>query len=155
MFENEKIEKRLTKSFILVSFITAVAAVVGVIALAVVAFRYSRALTNYGFAQGDIGMAMFEFADVRSSLRATIGYDDEDAINTVKEQHENAKNEFEIHFAEVEKTIVSKSGRETYDEIANKLPEYWELDTRIMEIGATTDREKCREAQTIAHHPRY
>lgn len=150
MFENEKIEKRLTKSFILVSLITAVAAVVGVIALAVVAFRYSNALKNYGFAQGDIGMAMFEFADVRSSLRATIGYDDEDAINTVKEQHENAKNEFEIHFAEVEKTIVSKSGRETYDEIVNKLPEYWELDTRIMEIGATTDREKCREAQTIA-----
>ena len=74
MFKDEKIEKKLTKSFLMVSLITAVSAVIGLIALVVVANRYSYALKNFGFAQGDIGKAMFEFADVRSSLRATIGY---------------------------------------------------------------------------------
>ena len=90
MFQNERIEKRLTKSFILVSLITAVSAVVGLIALIVMVNRYSYALTNFGFAQGDIGKAMFEFADVRSSLRAAIGYDDQDAIDLVVPQHKDS-----------------------------------------------------------------
>ena len=57
MFNQEKIEKRLTKSFVMISAISAVAAIVGLIAMIVVAARYSYALTNFGFAQGDIGKA--------------------------------------------------------------------------------------------------
>ena len=115
MFNNERLEKRLSKSFWLVSMISAVAAIVGLIAVILVAARYSYALTNFGFAQGDIGKALFEFADVRSSLRASIGYVDEDAINNVVKQHEENKRLFEEYFAQVEKTIVSEEGRETYD----------------------------------------
>lgn len=150
MFKDEKIEKKLTKSFLMVSLITAISAVLGLIALVVVANRYSYALTNFGFAQGDIGKAMFEFADVRSSLRAVIGYDDQDAIDTVMQQHTDAVAAFEKNFAEVENTIVSEAGRKTYDEIKAQLEEYWQIDARIIEIGNTTDREQCRQAQEIA-----
>uniref|UniRef100_N2A075 X-X-X-Leu-X-X-Gly heptad repeats protein n=1 Tax=Eubacterium plexicaudatum ASF492 TaxID=1235802 RepID=N2A075_9FIRM len=150
MFKDEKIEKKLTKSFLMVSLITAISAVLGLVALVVVSNRYSYALKNFGFAQGDIGKTMFEFADVRSSLRATIGYDDPDAIATVQQQHKDAIAAFEVNFAEVENTIVSEAGRQTYDEIKAELEEYWKLDTEIMEIGATTDRELCKEAQEIA-----
>lgn len=150
MLKDEKIEKKLKKSFLMVSLITAVSAVLGLIALIVVSNRYSYALTNFGFAQGDIGKAMFEFADVRSSLRAVIGYDDEDAIQTVLQQHEDAIAAFETNFAEVEKTIVSEAGRTTYDEIKAELEEYWALDTQIIETGATTDRVQCKQAQDIA-----
>ena len=69
----ESIEKSLTKYVFKVSTKAAAAAVLGVIALIVIAGRYSYALKNFGFAQGDIGKAMFEFADLRSSLRAAIG----------------------------------------------------------------------------------
>lgn len=148
--KDERIEKKLTKSFLTVSLITAISAVLGLIALIVVANRYSYALTNFGFAQGDIGKAMFEFADVRSSLRAIIGYDDEDAIASVLQQHEESIAAFEQNFAEIEKTIVSKSGRETYDKIKAELDNYWELDTKIIDIGATTDRTLCRQAQDLA-----
>lgn len=144
------IEKRLTKSFAKVSAITVVVALLGLIAVLVVSNRYSYALHNYGFAQGDIGMAMFEFADVRSSLRAAIGYDDPDAIAAVVEQHAKSKAAFEENFALVEKTIVSDDGRETYDEIKAELEQYWELDQKIMDIGATTDRVLCRQAQELA-----
>lgn len=150
MLKDEKIEKKLTRSFLLVSLITAISALLGLIALIVSANRYSYALKNYGFAQGDIGKAMFEFADVRSSLRATIGYDDEEAIKQVVQQHENAIAAFNENFDLVEKTLVSKSGRETYDAIKSELENYWALDTRIMELGATTDRERCRQAQDLA-----
>lgn len=150
MHRKEKMEKKLVRSFFNVSTITAVAAVVGLIAIIVISNRYSYALKNFGFAQGDIGKAMFEFADIRSSLRAAIGYDDEDAIAMVVQQHEESKIAFEEAMQEVEKTIVSADGRATYDAIQAELDDYWKLDTEIMELGATTDRELCRQAQEIA-----
>lgn len=144
------IEKRLTKSFAKVSAITVAVALLGLIAVLVVSNRYSHALHNYGFAQGDIGKTMFEFADLRSSLRAAIGYDDPDAIAAVVEQHEQSKAAFEKNFALIENTIVSAEGRKTYDEIKAELETYWKLDQEIMDIGATTDRELCKQAQDIA-----
>ena len=150
MNKKETIEKKLTASFFKVSTITAAAAVLGVIAIIIISSRYSHALRNFGFAQGDIGKAMFEFADIRSSLRAAIGYDNEEAINTVVKQHEENITQFNEYFAKVEETIVSSEGRETYDAIKQELNTYWELDTKIMDLGATTDRAKCVQAQEIA-----
>ena len=112
MFNKERIEKRLVKSFRMVSAIAAVAALVGLIALLVVSNRYSYALHNFGFAQGDIGKAMFEFADARSSLRAAIGYDDAEAITSVVEQHAENKKLFTEYFGQVENSIVSEEGRQ-------------------------------------------
>lgn len=148
--KKEMIEKKLTYSFFNISAITALAAILGLVALIIISTRYSHALQYFGFAQGDIGKAMFEFADIRSSLRAAIGYDDQDAIDEVVKQHDDKKLIFEKNLAEVEKTIVSKSGRETYDEINAELGDYWDLDARIMSLGANTDREKCRQAQELA-----
>lgn len=150
MKKKENIEKKLTSSFFKVASIAATAAIVGLIALIVISNRYSYALTNFGFAQGDIGKALFEFADARSSLRGTIGYDDADAIATLVKQHEEGKAKFTEYFAQVEKTIVSTDGRKTYDEIKSELDEYWKLDAEIMELGATTDREICAQAQERA-----
>lgn len=150
MNERDSIEKKLTRSFFKVASIMAIVSLMALIALIVISNRYSYALKNYGFAQGDIGKAMFEFADSRSSLRAAIGYDDEEAITTVVQQHNENKNKFKEYFAVVENTIVSEDGRETYNEISSELDAYWALDQKIMELGATTDRELCKQAQDIA-----
>lgn len=146
----ENIEKRLTRSFFKIATIMAAVVALTLISLVVISTRYSYALKNFGFAQGDIGTAMFEFADIRSSLRAAIGYDDTEAIETVVAQHSELKASFEESFAKIENTIVSKSGRATYEEIKSELDTYWELDSKIMELGATTDRELCKQAQDIA-----
>lgn len=150
MDKKENIEKKLTYSFFRVSTITAAAALLALIALLVISNRYSYALTNFGFAQGDIGKAMFEFADIRSSLRAAIGYDDEDAIATVVKQHDDKKVIFEQCFAQVEKTIVSEDGRVTYDAIKAELDAYWKLDAEILALGATTDTVAAQQAQDMA-----
>lgn len=150
MNEHDSIERKLTGSFFKVASIMAAVAILGFIALIVISNRYSYALKNFGFAQGDIGKAMFEFADSRSSLRAAIGYDEPDAITAVVEQHSQNRVLFEQYFAEIENTIVSEDGRKTYDEISSELDTYWKLDQQIMDLGATTDRELCKQAQDIA-----
>ncbi len=74
MGNNVRIEQRLTKTFIRVVIIAAIAAVVALVALGVAVNQYSFALTHYGFAQGDIGHVMVSFADARSATRGVIGY---------------------------------------------------------------------------------
>ncbi len=150
MNKKENIEKKLTTSIFKVSSIIAGSALLALIALIIISNRYSYALQNFGFAQGDIGKAMFEFADIRSSLRAAIGYDDQDAIDAVVKQHDDKMVVFAEYFRQIEKTIVSDDGRKTYDEIKSELDSYWALDQRIMELGATTDRELCAQAQELA-----
>ena len=130
--------------------IAAGAALFGLIVMLILSWRYSYALTNFGFAQGDIGTAMFEFADIRSSLRATIGYDNQEAIDEVVQQHTDMIAAFERSFAKIEDTIVSEDGRANYDQIEQDLKTYWELDDKIMRLGATTDREYCKLAQEMA-----
>lgn len=150
MLEKGKIEKRLVRAFFNVTSITALAAVIAFIAVLFISARYNYALHNFGFAQGDIGKAMFEFADLRSSLRATIGYDNQEAIDEVVNQHDEMKTAFEKSFATVKDTVVSKDGKQAYEEITAELEKYMELDARIMELGATTDRERCKQAQELA-----
>lgn len=150
MNKKENIEKKLTTSIFKVSSIIAGSALLALIALIIISNRYSYALQNFGFAQGDIGKAMFEFADIRSSLRAAIGYDDQDAIDAVVKQHDDKMVVFDEYFRQIENTIVSDDGRKTYDEIKSELDAYWALDQRIMELGATTDRELCVQAQDLA-----
>ncbi len=150
MLKNDKIEKRLSKSFVIVSTITSIAAIIGLITMIVLSNRYSYALTKFGFAQGDIGKAMFEFAEVRSSLRAAIGYDEEDVINSLVKQHDENKATFNEYIKVVEETIVADEARETYAEINAELAEYWKIEQDILTLGATTDRALCRQAQEMA-----
>lgn len=146
---NTGIEKKLTSSIIKVAMMAAVAAVVGVIALIVISNRYSNALEVYGFAQGDIGTALYQFSEARSSLRAAVGFDDEAVIQKSVQSYEECKAAFEVAFAEVEKTVVSADGRATYDAIKAELPAFWEQADYVLELGAVTDRERCRQAQEI------
>jgi len=79
------IQKRLTTGFTFTTAITSIGAIVGIIALLFISNRYTYALQNYGFSQGDIGKAMIMFADTRSNTRGIIGYDDEDLIASMVE----------------------------------------------------------------------
>ena len=150
MLKKVNIENKLIRAFFKVSAIATAAAVIALAAIIVISNRYSYALTNFGFAQGDIGKAMFEFADIRSSLRAAIGYDEQEAITTVVKQHDDTKAIFDETMKVVELTIVSKDGMVTYNAILEELEDYWVLDNKILTLGASTDRELCKQAQELA-----
>lgn len=93
---------------------------------------------------------MTHFAEARSTLRGCIGYDDEDAIESMRISHEESIEEFTASFAELEKYMVSEANKKVYSEIAAELPGYWELDRKIIELGGTTDRVLCEQAQEMA-----
>lgn len=149
-FKRMKIKKRLTTGFILIIAIASISSIVGIIAMLNLSSKYTHALKNYGFSQGDIGKAMTAFAETRSALRAVIGYDDDEDILKVKNIHEQQKENFNNYLKNIEAIIDSDEEKILYDNILNGLDEYWDVDSNIISIGATTDREKCAEAQDIA-----
>ena len=148
-FKRMKIKNRLTTGFILIIAIASISSIVGIIAMLNLSSKYTHAIENYGFSQGDIGKAMTAFAETRSALRAVIGYDDEDILK-VKNIHEQQKENFNSHLKNIEAIIDSDEEKIFYENIINSLDEYWDIDSNIISIGATTDREKCAEAQDIA-----
>lgn len=145
-----QIKERLTKAFLVVAGMLTLVSVIGLVTLIIVSNTYSKALVDYGFAQGDVGKAMAVFADTRSALRGAIGYERQDDIDKMVNEHANSKEEFLQAFASMERTMVTAANKKLYQEIGQELESYWKLEQQIMELGATEEQEKCAEAQKIA-----
>jgi len=146
---NRSIAKRLSAGFIQVAFFGAFAAVIGCIAMIVISNRYKYAMENYAYAQGDIGRAMMYLAEVQSETRAIIGYDNQTAIDHAMEAHEEKKADLDAALKDVESTLASAEGRETYNKISQAVDSFYAKDQEVIDIGATTDREKCVQAQNL------
>lgn len=145
-----KIQQRLTVGFRITLIIASLASVIALVVVFIMTSQYDRTLTYYAFPQGDIALAMNEFAEVRSATRAVIGYEEQSAIDTTMVQHEEAVAELERLMAVVEPTMVTKEGKEAFAAIEDALVKYYEVEARVLEIGATTDQELCTQAQEIA-----
>ncbi len=147
---NLQIKDRLIRAFITVAVIMTTVSVVTLITMFVVSQLFSSALVNYGFAQGDIGRAMTQFADSRSAMRGIIGYDDQEAIDTLLANHETYKDTFTKEFNSLESAMVTAENKALYKDVQDKLDDYWTFEEEIIAQGATTDREQCKLAQDKA-----
>ena len=145
-----KIKKRLTTGFGMTIAFCAVAAVSSIIAMFVIASEYDHTLTYYAFPQGEIGHAMASLADVRSATRGAIGYETQDTIDAMVEQHDAKKAEVYKYLEEIEKTIVTEEGEKDFAEIEEAIEEYFVIDEKVIKLGATEDQELCMQAQEMA-----
>lgn len=144
-----RIQKRLTTGFIITTAITSIGAILGIIALIFISNRYTYALQNYGFSQGDIGKAMIMFADTRSSTRGIIGYDDADLIASMVESHDTNKQKFENYWDTVHNTLTTSEEEAIYQSINNLLTNYWTKENEVIALSNTTDQAQKTQAQTV------
>lgn len=147
---NLRIQKRLLSSSMMTSATLLIATVLAVIVLIYSAGQYSHVLTYYAFPQGDIGHAMTALADVRSYTRAAIGYDEQEFIDKMVTEHDNRKKDVETYLQPIRESIVTDVGRESMQAIENTIAAYFEVDARVLELGATQDEIKSRQAQDLA-----
>ena len=153
MFEklqNMRIQKRLRTSSFITLALTGVATLIAMIVLVIMIVRYNYTLTYYAFPQGDIALAMNEYAEVRSATRAIIGYDSENEIKLVLAQHDEALEEVEKYMDEISETIVTSDGRATFAKMRAALDAYIAKDAEIVEIGRSTDSAQSIRAQQMA-----
>ena len=102
-----RIEKRLKTSYAIILGMMTTASLLGMVLLLIIVSRYNYTLTNYAFPQGDIALAMNEFAEVRSATRAIIGYEEQSAIDTAVAQHEEATAELDRLMKVIEPSLVT------------------------------------------------
>lgn len=141
------IRKRLSKGFSLITRVCCIALVLCDIAIFAMSSLYEHGMSNYGFSQGDIGKAMVTFSEARSSLRAVISYKSTTEINSEKKEYQTKKQLFDTYLSEVEKSMVTKEGKESYANIVSKLDDYWNMSDSILKIASTSDPAACENAQ--------
>lgn len=152
------IRKRLNKGFSLITIVCCIALVLCDIAIFAMSSQYEHAMSNYGFSQGDIGKAMVTFSEARSSLRAVISYKSTTEINSEKKEYQTKKQLFDTYLSEVEKSMVTKEGKESYANIVSKLDDYWNMSDSILKIASTSDPAACENAQKYEYEvlgPKY
>lgn len=141
------IRKRLSKGFLLITRVCCIALVLCDIAIFAMSSLYEHGMSNYGFSQGDIGKAMVTFSEARSSLRAVISYKSTTEINSEKKEYQTKKQLFDTYLSEVEKSMVTKEGKESYANIVSKLDDYWNMSDSILKVVSTSDPAACENAQ--------
>ena len=141
------IRKRLSKGFSLITRVWCIALVLCDIAIFAMSSLYEHGMSNYGFSQGDIGKAMVTFSEARSSLRAVISYKSTTQINSEKKEYQTKKQLFGTFLSEVEKSMVTKEGKESYANIVSKLDDYWNMSDSILKVASTSDPAACENAQ--------
>lgn len=141
------IRKRLSKGFSLITRVCCIALVLCDIAIFAMSSLYEHGMSNYGFSQGDIGKAMVTFSEARSSLRAVISYKSTTEINSEKKEYQTKKQLFDTFLSEVEKSMVTKEGKESYANIVSKLDDYWNTSDSIQKVASTSDPAACENAQ--------
>lgn len=152
------IRKRLSKGFSLITRVCCIALVLCDIAIFAMSSLYEHGMSNYGFSQGDIGKAMVTFSEARSSLRAVISYKSTTEINSEKKEYQTKKQLFDTCLSEVEKSMVTKEGKESYANIVSKLDDYWNMSDSILKVASTSDPAACENAQKQEHEvlgPKY
>ena len=144
-----KIGKRLKQSFKYMIIVFGVVAVFIAFVMLYMTSDYKKVLNNYAYPQGDIARAMTETAEVRSATRGIIGYDSTDLISSMQKQHDEAIENFNSMLEQIRPTMISKEGKACIDEIDKAWKAYLEIDTRVVEIGATTDTTQSAKAQQM------
>jgi len=147
---NLRLSKRLLASSIITAAIMLVGSVLAVAGIIYLNGQYNHVLTYYAFPQGDIGHAMAALADVRSATRGAIGYEDEEMIEKMLGEHEENRLELQHYMEIIWDTIVTDEGRNSYKAMEDALKKYFEIDTKVLELGASTDETAWRAAQKMA-----
>ena len=149
-FKGMRIEERLRKAFNIIIAIASIASIVGILSLLIVVNSLENATANYALPQGDIALFMNEYAECRSNTRGIIGYEDQEQIDRLLSLHETHVEKAKERFATIKDTIVTKEGEDAYSKIQTALDAYLAKEAEIIKLGANTDTELNRQAQSMA-----
>ena len=149
-FNNMRIQERLKNSYIAVLGIATVAAVIGVIALFVVASNYKSAMENYALPQGEIGQLMEAVSQCRSATRGIIGYEDSEMIQSLVEQNKEYRGYAANRIENIRPTMITPEGKAALAEIEAAIAAYYEVEDRVIALGTENDGVNYLQAQALA-----
>lgn len=140
---NMKVKKRLMISFIGSVAIASVAGVLGAILLFSLDARYSRALVQNGFIQGELGEYNAYLNKGGAFVRDIIILSDQEEIAAAQENLAAADEKVEYYLEQFENKLESDDERVLLNTINEQYPKYLELRGKAIELGLQNQDEEA------------
>ncbi|MDF1496353.1 MCP four helix bundle domain-containing protein [Caproiciproducens sp. CPB-2] len=134
MLKNKKIGTKLALSFIFVIVICSIGGIAGFIVMSDMETKYSAALVDFGFAQGEIGLFNSEFKDNSAVLRDMLYTTDVRDRNSYATQLEKSNGQVNTFFSGMEKSMAGSRELGLYSDIQDNLANYEKLRSQIVEL---------------------
>lgn len=123
MLKNTKIRVRLSLVFCVIVVLSSLSGIIGVILLNKVDSQYSKTLTNYGFAQGDIGNCGRHFQEMRANMILALTVEGESQNTYMKLLEENDKT-LDTDMKAIKDGLSSELGQQVYATLSSALSNY-------------------------------
>lgn len=144
--KNMRIGKKLIITFIVVAVLASISGILSIAIQINADTRYSSAIVEYGFAQGDIGKAMLVVTDNRRCARDIVLSDEQEHMDKAKaEMAENAE-KYATYTKAVEANLVAPDAQAIYADIQKKMEVYAAKRDEVVELGYTTDPVQIKAA---------
>lgn len=129
---NLKIGKRLTLAFIAVLVITSIGSIAGAILLKTSDSKYSFALENYGFAQGNLGLLLQSITESKALISNIISLDDQEEINSAAEKYATETQHADSYAEDI--SLDTPEEEKLYSEYAAAFEQSKEISNQIISL---------------------
>lgn len=146
MLKNRKLNTVLILTFILVAIISSLGGIIGLSVMTNMNATYNKAMADYGFSQGDIGLFNTEFNSSTAIVRGIIVSDVDETINTYSEQSDQSNARIDTYFINMKKGMVNKTEEGYYNEIKDNLAQYKIVSDQV--VAFAKGKQKI-EAQSL------
>jgi methyl-accepting chemotaxis protein len=148
MLKNMRIGKKLIFTFILVAIISSVGGLIGLSVMTNMNSSYSKALTNYGFSQGDIGLFNTEFNNSRSIIRDIINTTNTQDLDAYAVQLKASDAKVDTYFAAMKKGMVTNKELSYYDAIKDNLNQYKTVSAQVASLAMFNSKKAAQSFLT-------
>ena len=149
MLKNMKIGPRLVAAFIIVAIIASTSGIISIFTTTRIDRNYGDALTNFGFAQGDIGKAMLVISDSKRAVRDIVSCTNQKYIDNAKADLAANSEKYNTYATAVEKTLTTADTKALYAKASEAIARYRDKRQEVITMGDTTDPVQSAKAREI------
>lgn len=142
-----KMKKKLMVSFIIITLLASISGILSAVMIGIVDVRYSDALENYGFSQGDIGKVLGRLGQIDGSVHDSISFYSTANQDAAIAAYEDQVGDMDGYFKALEKRLTSSEDKGYYKAAVEDWGEYLSLAEELMEKGRTEDTKIIAEVQ--------
>jgi len=144
-----RISRKLILTFVSVAIVSSVACIIGLIEMTNMNEKYSDALVNYGFSQGDIGLFHAEFNNSRVILKDTIETTDDITMNANTAKLKESNTKIDAYLKKMQKSMMSQKESSYYSAIKSNLIEYRIVSDEVVGLAKTSGSSEA-QAQLLS-----
>ncbi len=143
MFRKMKLKKKLIISFFLIAAITSISSVLGAVIAKDITTKYSAAMENYGFAQGDIGMALVNISEANTALSNAAALLDANSRQEQISAYNECMKTVDTYIPAIQASLSTDEGKAMFSNTDTKFKAYTaQAQTIINKINAITTEEE-------------